>query len=221
VNAIETLEKPISKRYKSYPLPHFTRLRKRVHMFILNYMIRPWFVSKYKMHVYGRQNIPRVAPYIVASNHISMLDPLVISLGLQYPVAYMAKRELFEKWWAAEFFRLVGTFALDRDNPDSATLKTAFNVLRSPAKWVLGIFPEGTRSLTGEVLPLKKGVGGLAQKTKTPVLPVGIFRDASGELTLTIGELMTNVTDPDKIQEQVYEALVHLSNPDWDRNATP
>ncbi len=204
---------PISARYKSYSLSHFSRFRTAVHMVVLSCLVIPFVVIKYRPIIHNQQNRLKEGPFIVASNHISMLDPLLISYALYYPIAYMAKRELFNTPWKAEFYRNMGTFALDRDNPDGATLKTALNVLRSPAKWALGIFPEGTRSKTHELLPFKKGLGSLAHKTQTPVLPVGIYRDINGRMHVCIGEAIRDVSNADAVQQKAYEAIFELTDP--------
>ncbi len=205
------------KRYKGFSASHFSKARFYFQLFVLRSFVLPFLILKYHPKRYGLKYAPKTGPFIVAANHISMLDPPLVSYAVNYPIAYMAKKELFQNFWAAEFYRSQGCFALDRDNPDSATLKTAFNVLKSPAKWALGLFPEGTRSTTGEVLPLKKGIGGLAQKTNTPILPVGIYRDENNRFVVTVGEMITDVSDAEKVQEKVYEALVHLTDPSWKR----
>jgi 1-acyl-sn-glycerol-3-phosphate acyltransferase len=198
------------KRYKSYPVSHFSRWRFYFQRWTLYLLILPYIIYKYKPKAFGHEHVPKSGPFIVAANHISMLDPLLVSHAVDYPVAYMAKKELFNTWLKAEFYRLQGCFALDRDHPDGMTLKTAFNVLKSPAKWALGLFPEGTRSTNGEVLPLKKGIGAMAKKTGTPILPVGVSKDTHGQFYIRIGPLITDVSDADRLQETVYAALVDL-----------
>ena len=201
------------KAYKSYPKSHFSRLRTVYYRAILSFIVRPFFFYKYDIHITGRENIPKSGPFIVAANHISLLDPLMISYALHFPVAYMAKSELFNTPVKRLFYRSVGTFALDRDAPDSASLKTALNVLHSPAKWALGIFPEGTRSLTGELLPFKKGLGILAVKNQVPVLPVGVSKSGEKTFHITIGTPITRLSDADTVQAETYEALNSLIHP--------
>jgi 1-acyl-sn-glycerol-3-phosphate acyltransferase len=199
------------KPYKSYPVSYYSRWRIFLHLFVCYFLVTPFIFLKCRPHVSGRENLPKAGPYIVASNHVSMLDPPLIAYAMRYPVAFMAKKELFNTRLKAEFYRLVGTFALDRDNPDSATLKTALNVLKSPTKWALCIFPEGTRSENGQILPLKKGIGALAHKTGVPVVPVGITKGSGKDIFLTFGKPITDVSDPEAIQDQVYQALVNLT----------
>lgn len=204
------------ERYKAYPASHFSRWRFWFHRLSVFCLVRPLARLFCPFEVFGKQNRPSkdVVRFIVAANHISLWDPPLVSCALRYPIAYMAKKELFQHPLAAEFFRIEGTFALDRESPDGKTLKTAFHVLRSPARWALGLFPEGTRSLDGNLLPLKKGVGALAYKTQTPVLPVGIRRDKlKGKAVVTIGPMITRLDDPDQIQSDVYDALIQLTQP--------
>lgn len=209
------------KRYKSYPISHFSEWRRWVYFFTILFVVAPKIRKKATFKTYGTPIIPKNRPLIVASNHISYEDPPMVSLSLFHPIAYMAKKELFEKsrWWA-EFYRMQGTFALDREAPDSATLKTALNVLKTNGRWALGIFPEGTRSKTGEVMPLKKGIGSLAQKSGAAIIPIGIYREADSDnrYIVTIGEPITDVSDAEAVQQKVYDALVHLSDPSWERD---
>ena len=86
-------------------------------------------------------------------------------------------------------------------------LETALNVLRSPGKWALGIFPEGTRSKTGQLSPLKKGFGSLAAKTNVPILPIGIFRPSKNSFVLTVGKPITDVSDAEHLHELVKNQL--------------
>lgn len=204
-------------RYRSYPVTHFSFWRLWVHFVTVTLFVKP-MVRFYRPLIYGRHHVPQKGPLIVAANHISMLDPPLISLAINRIVAYMAKKELFKNVLAAEFFRLQGTFSLDRDKPDSHTLKTAMNVLKSNSDWCLGLFPEGTRNVSAKgVLPLKKGIGGMAHKFQIPILPVGITKDDSGRFVVTVGEVIQDLSDPDQIQESVYNALVHLTDLSWKR----
>jgi 1-acyl-sn-glycerol-3-phosphate acyltransferase len=202
-------------RYKSLGVGHFSRLRQILHFWVVLLFVAPLVYIFRRPRIYGREHVPKglKTSFIVASNHISLWDPPLVTVSVRYPIAYMAKKELFKTWVMAEFFRSQACFALDRDSPDSKTLKTAINVLNSPSRWALGIFPEGTRSHDGTVLPLKKGIGAMAQKYQVPVLPVGIRNCEDGRAEVRIGELITDVSDAEKVQQAVYEALVALTRP--------
>jgi len=165
----------------------------------------------YHPRVYGRKNVIKGGSFIVVSNHVDTFDPVMISHAVDYPISYMAKIELFKNRWMAELFRLLGCFALDREHPSTASLKTALNVLKSREKWALCLFPEGTRSQMGQLLPLKKGAGSLAKKTRLPVLPVGIHKNNRGRFVITVGQAITDVSDPDNVNKKVHQALLQLA----------
>src|SRR5947209_8974325 len=136
-----------------------------------------------------------------------MFDPIQVSHAVDYPVAYVAKKELFGNRLMAEFYRFMGCFALDREHPSNTSLKSAFNVLRSQSKWALGMFPEGRRSQTNELLPLKKGVGRIAQKTRTPILPIGIQKNSSGRFIVVVGKTITDISDVDITHQKIHEEI--------------
>lgn len=211
-NLMKRREKNL-ERYKRCSLSHFSRWRFYVHLFALKVIFSPIVVLAYGPKVYGRENVPKEGPFIVVSNHIDMFDPLQVSHAVNYPVAYVAKQELFGNRLMAEFYRFMGCFALDREHPSNASLRSAFNVLRSRAKWALGMFPEGTRSHTNELLPLKKGVGGIAQRARQPVLPIRIQKNDAGRFNITIGKLITDVSDAEVTHKKISEALANLAAP--------
>jgi 1-acyl-sn-glycerol-3-phosphate acyltransferase len=124
----------------------------------------------------GLENIPRSGPLIVASNHVSMLDPLLLAstLAPARKVRYMGKKELFQGWnrpvgW---FLLQLGSIPLDRSGADMGAMRAALDVLESDG--CLGIFPEGTRVKPGEKRAPKLGVSFLAAKTGARVLPVRV-----------------------------------------------
>jgi 1-acyl-sn-glycerol-3-phosphate acyltransferase len=197
--------------YKFYAPHHYRCLRYYIHLAVARYILSPAITMIWNPDIQGQVNIPEEGPFIVASNHISLLDPPLITVALDHPVAFMAKIELFNNPFAAAFYHAMGTFALDREHPDSRTIKTAYNVLRSPMKWGLGIFPEGTRQTEGrQLLPFKKGLGAMAIKTQVPVLPIGIFKTDRGRVCLRIGELLTRLESAEAVQKEAFDSISQL-----------
>jgi 1-acyl-sn-glycerol-3-phosphate acyltransferase len=120
--------------------------------------------------VYGQKNIPRQGRFILAANHVSYLDPpLVSSLSPRRPHT-IAKKELFEHPLIARFFRALGAFPIDRGKADRKAIRHAIEMLESEAP--LLIFPEGGRSRTGELGAGGLGLGMIAHATKSPIIPV-------------------------------------------------
>lgn len=127
----------------------------------------------YRWEVSGRENIPLTGSFIICSNHISWWDPpLVGSLVSHQPVYFMAKEELFQLPVFGSIMRKIHAFPVKRDSADRRAIRTALDVLKGGN--ILGLFPEGTRSKTDELLPPQPGVGMIAIKSEAAVLPVGI-----------------------------------------------
>jgi cytidylate kinase len=120
--------------------------------------------------------IPRTGPLIVAGNHASSADPVLIasflSQTIDRPLNWLGKRELVE-WpptgWA---FRIAAIHPVDRQAADLEAFRTAMRILE--AGQVLAIFPEGTRSRDGGLQEAQQGAGMLALRSGAPVLPVAV-----------------------------------------------
>ncbi len=122
--------------------------------------------------IYGREYIPEKGGFIIACNHVSNLDPVVMGISCKRRISFMAKYELFQKQPLGFILTKLGAFSVKRGEADFGALKEAVKRLKK-GKPVL-IFIEGTRQ-TGEV-PSKAlpGVGFLAVKANVPVIPVYI-----------------------------------------------
>ncbi len=125
------------------------------------------------MEVMGRDNIPKKGGLILASNHISYLDPVVLGTSIDRKIYFMAKKEIFDNIGGSFILRNLNAFPVDRTKADITAFKKAITVLKEGK--ILGIFPEGARSSSGGLQDLKLGVLKIAQKAEVPVLPVGII----------------------------------------------
>ena len=125
------------------------------------------------MKVEGFENIPKKGALIIASNHVSYLDPAVLVASLNRKIYFITKKEVFKNTFVSFILKNLNAFSVDRENVDMLAFKKAINILRE--KKVLGIFPEGTRSSNGELQKLKLGAIKIAMKTGVPILPVGII----------------------------------------------
>ncbi len=124
------------------------------------------------MKVEGFENIPKKGAVIIASNHVSYLDPAVLVASLNRKIYFITKKEVFKNTFVSFILKNLNAFSVDRENVDILAFKKAINILREEK--VLGIFPEGTRSSNGELQELKLGAIKIAMKTGVPILPVGI-----------------------------------------------
>ncbi len=124
----------------------------------------------------GDQDLPRSGPLIVAANHASSADPVLIGAFLNAklgrPVNWLGKRELLEFPLTGWAFRIAGIHPVDREAADLDAFRTAMRILE--AGQVLAVFPEGTRSHDGALQPVREGVGMLALRSGAPVLPVAV-----------------------------------------------
>ncbi len=120
----------------------------------------------------GRENIPKKPPYIIAGNHTSYLDPIVIGCAFPHKVRFMAKKELFESKFLSWLLRQLGVFPVNRETLDISSVKQSIQILKDNG--VLGIFPEGTRSRDGRFRGVTKGVIGIAIKGRAPIVPVAL-----------------------------------------------
>jgi len=134
-----------------------------------------WIILKifWQMKVEGFENIPKKGAVIIASNHVSYLDPAVLAASLNRKIYFITKKEVFKNTFISFILKNLNAFSVDRENVDMLAFKKAINILREEK--VLGIFPEGTRSSNGELQELKLGAIKIAMKTEVPILPVGII----------------------------------------------
>ena len=142
------------------------------------------------------ERIPRRGPVIIASNHVSYWDPILVGLGCTREVHFLAKSELFRNRFLGWLIRAYNAIPVRRGAADHRALRAATRVLDSDGALV--VFPEGTRSTTGELGKGRPGVAFLAETTGAKVVPAFIsgsdslsrlFRERR-RLTVAYGEPM-------------------------------
>ena len=143
---------------------------------IIKRTIFPW-TRLYIKRVNGIKNLPENPGFIVAANHASYMDHLMISAIIvsyyNQKLHFLAKKEHFESPHQRAWHEYVGAIPIDRKKGGKRALKIAISYLRKGR--IIGIYPEGTRTLTGEIQKGKIGVAILALGAKVPVLPVGLI----------------------------------------------
>lgn len=131
------------------------------------------FTVIFKTRVTGIENVPTEGAVIVAANHLSNWDPPFLGTFLNREICYMAKEELFKNPIFAAAIRELHVFPVKRGTADKTAIKHAVKLLKDGH--CLGIFPEGTRSKTGELGKAEAGVGLITAMTKAPVIPTAII----------------------------------------------
>ena len=119
----------------------------------------------------GQQNLPK-GSFILASNHISNLDPLILGLSCVRKFGYIAKESLFKNKFFGIILHLVGTFPIKRDSSDAGAIKEALKRLERGTPIIM--FPEGTRGGYARFKKVHSGVALIAAKSGVPVIPAYI-----------------------------------------------
>src|SRR4051794_21146769 len=146
---------------------------------LLHAVVPPLAKAVWRPTVTGLENVPATGPVILASNHVSFADSLVIPIVVPRKVVFLTKSDYFTgsgvKGTASRlWFEVLGMLPVDRDDSKAAiaSLDTALEVLgRGEA---FGIYPEGTRSRDGRLYRGRTGVAHLALTAGVPVVPVGL-----------------------------------------------
>ena len=154
---------------------------------------RPILGSLYRLYyhprIIGKENIPKSGPIIIAGNHIHAMDQCNIIVSTRRVVHYMAKKEYFDGHFAW-FFKATGCISVDRQNKDEVAKEEALNILEDGG--AIGIFPEGTRNRTEDLLlPFKYGAVSMAKKTGAYIVPFSVSGDykfRSKNLVIRIGK---------------------------------
>lgn len=136
------------------------------------FLYRIYFRRRHRWRVEGAENVPADGGVLLFSNHASYLDPPLIGSALERPIRAMAKVELFRwplfSWWITH----LGAFPIRRGGADREAIRDALAILAHGE--ALLIFPEGTRTPDGNLLPFQAGAGMIALRAGVPVIPVRI-----------------------------------------------
>jgi 1-acyl-sn-glycerol-3-phosphate acyltransferase len=154
---------------------------------ILKTIFRPWVV--------GAEKIPKHGGVILASNHLSFIDSVILPLMMERQLSFLAKSEYFTKkglggWFTKTFMKATGQLPIDRSGgkASEASLNTGLRVLAHGD--VLGIYPEGTRSPDAKLYRGRTGVARMILEGHVPVVPV-VMVDT--EKVMPIGTKMPRV----------------------------
>jgi 1-acyl-sn-glycerol-3-phosphate acyltransferase len=156
------------------------RQDERVLYGVLHRIIPPVLRAIWRPHVIGLEHLPPSGPLILASNHQSFIDSVVIPAVTPRPVNFLTKSDYFEGRGikgrlVKEWFVTFGAMPVDRDDSRAAiaSLDTALGVLAEGGAF--GIYPEGTRSRDGRLYRGRTGVAQLALTSGAPIIPIGLI----------------------------------------------
>lgn len=137
---------------------------------VVHFVLKRLFATYFRWRVIGEEQLPADGPLIIVSNHVNYLDPMAMAAVSPRALHFMAKEELFANRLAGWFLRKLGTFPVRRGRADRQAIRHALKLLDEGR--VLAMFPEGTRSETGELMELQRGAALLALRSGAAVLPM-------------------------------------------------
>ena len=126
----------------------------------------------FKVRFEGLENIPQGGGYILACNHRSNFDPILLVQKVSIQVRYLAKAELVKNRFLGFIMRGLGIIPIKRGEGDSGAIESAVEVVKNDG--VLGMFPEGKRSKDGVPLRPRSGAALIAAQSGADILPVAI-----------------------------------------------
>lgn len=160
---------------------------------IMNFILKLYYNPK----IVNKEAIPKEGPILIVCNHKHVLDQCFAIMSTRRPIRYMAKKEYFDGKFAW-FFKLAGCIPVDRSIHDDKAKAAALEVLELDG--AVGLFPEGTRNKTDDLLllPFKFGTVSMAQKTGATIVPCAL----TGDYTFRSKNLMFRVGKPFKVDKK-------------------
>ena len=161
--------------------PGMYRFLKRV----LPPIVNPYF----HLYVEGLENVPDRAPAILACNHLSFIDSIILPINVPRPVYFLGKADYWDSWRTRWFFQGVGVVPVAREGGDAGqrSLETGVRILKSGD--LVGIYPEGTRSPDGRLYRGKTGPVRMALEADVPIIPCAV---AGSEKAMPTGKYLPN-----------------------------
>lgn len=129
------------------------------------------FTLGYSYRRCGWHNVPRTGPVLLLANHQSMLDPILVGLAARRYLSFLARHTLFEQPVLGRLIRSLNAIPIDRSLGKDG-IQAVLQALQTGQ--AVAMFPEGERTHTGQVQPLKPGVSLLIRRVRCPIVPVGI-----------------------------------------------
>ncbi len=144
-----------------------------IYSFVSYFIVFPIFRFVFRGRTFGNQNVPQKGPLVVVANHGSHLDPPILGHVLGRPIAFMAKKELFDIPVLNWVIRSCGAYPVNRGGGDRQAIRAAIEKLSSGS--AIGLFLDGTRQKDGRINKPMSGAALLAARSGAFLLPVAII----------------------------------------------
>lgn len=165
----------VNRNFNRRYAKEYNMFRSLFFMAFLTIVVYGFYIIFYNFKIEGRENLPKNKrdKYIYTANHVSIFDPPMVSMAAYRPIAFMAKKELFEEGEKLSWLvKRLGAFAVDRTKPEIATFKTVRDIVST--NWSLGIFPQGGTRPYGKLDGIRKGFVAIAKNAKADIMPIAI-----------------------------------------------
>ena len=168
--------------------------------------------------VTGAENVPPMGPLIIVSNHMSNIDPSILSCSINRRLKFLAKDTLFKGFPMSQMLNAYGAYPIRRGRPDIEAIRWATNQLKKDVALV--VFPEGTRN-NGKMIKGKIGTARLIQMTQSTIIPVGITGterlqhigrviNPTGNIKVNIGTPFSLPTIDGHLTKDIFESLTEI-----------
>ena len=159
-----------------------------------------FFVARVRLDVHGQENTPAGVPVVFASNHQSQFDIPALYLALPVQFRFVVKKELFNIPLFGQAMKQAGYVPIDRSGGKKALKSLRDAVRRIQSGMSVLVFPEGTRSPDGQLLPFKSGALLIASRSGVPIVPIGIWGSykvlPKGSLWVRPGRVVVSIGKP-------------------------
>jgi len=167
----------------------------------------------YRPTIIGKENIPKKGKIILAGNHTSILDCVLLMSSTKRNIHYLAKKELFTGIKKI-FFSNMGLIPVDRSKKDKSVLPLAKKYLDNGC--VIGIFPEGTTEKgIKKLLPFKIGAVKLSNETNTKIIPfkiIGDYKPFKKNIKIIFEKEFLSCTDLEKSNEELFNIINNIKD---------
>lgn len=211
------------KKYSNKKAKDFNILTYLYQFYALFVVFLPFFALPfYNFEIKGNKKALPKEPFIIAANHISYFDVFVVFWAFKKPIAYMAKKELFDdSTWGKRYITRnilrLGAFPVNREKLEVSTIKTAKDVIK--AKFKLCIFPQGGIRKNKKIEEINKGFAVIAKMMKVDIIPLAlsglenynwnIFRKP--KVKILMGEKISHELEVDEIIDNWRKQISNLT----------